>query len=75
MDPINLSAHRLRRTRAAAVGALRAAAQHLLAAIPEIEGGTFTREADELMLEIDELLIPLEQYLAEEIRPEHLNSD
>jgi len=76
-DPIDFQAHRNRRSlsasKEAAVGALTEAVKLLLDAIPEINDGTFTREYDDLMLELSDALAPLEQFLIDELKPEHLD--
>ena len=62
----------LRASKEAAITGLRQAAEILLKAIPEVEAGTVTWEVDDLMLEVADALVPLEQFFADELRPEHI---
>lgn len=74
-DPIPFRPHQSRRKLAAskdaALTSLDQAVEILRQYKLELVAGTVTREVDDLMLELDDTLAPLGQFLAEELKPEY----
>ena len=75
-DPIDFSSRRSRKTLAASKDAALAGLQDAIELLEQtqlkVKTGLMDLEFDDLMLDLSDTLAPLEQFLAEEIKPEHL---